>query len=57
VLEPVSSFSARIDLVLFRGDFEATGADLVGEIPADRTPSGLCPSDHAGVAATLTFRK
>ena len=57
LLEPVASFSARIDLVLFRGDFEVTGADLVGENPADRTPSGLWPSDHAGVAATLTFRK
>jgi hypothetical protein len=56
LLEPVASFSARIDLVLFRGDFEVTGADLVGENPADRTPSGLWPSDHAGVAATLTFR-
>jgi endonuclease/exonuclease/phosphatase family metal-dependent hydrolase len=57
LLEPVSSFTDRIDLVLFRGNFEVTGADLVGENPADRTPSGLWPSDHAGVAATLTFRK
>jgi endonuclease/exonuclease/phosphatase family metal-dependent hydrolase len=57
LLEPVASFTDRIDLVLFRGDFEVTGADLVGENPADRTPSGLWPSDHAGVAATLTFRK
>jgi hypothetical protein len=57
LLEPVSSFTARLDLVLFRGDFGVTRVDLVGENPADRTASGLWPSDHAGVAATLTFRK
>ncbi len=57
LLEPVTSFTERLDLVLFRGHFEVAGADLVGDNPADRTPSGLWPSDHAGIAATLTFRK
>jgi endonuclease/exonuclease/phosphatase family metal-dependent hydrolase len=51
-----SSLNERIDLVLFRGQFTVTGADIVGEALADRTPSGLWPSDHAGVAATLQFR-
>ena len=45
--------SQRIDLVLFRGGLNAFDADVVGEEPTDRTPSGLWPSDHAGVVATL----
>jgi len=43
----------RIDLVLMRGDLSALRMDVVGEEPADRTPSGLWPSDHAGVVASL----
>ena len=34
-----------------------TSVDVVGEEPADRTASGLWPSDHAGVIATLTLPK
>jgi hypothetical protein len=54
----------RIDLVLIGPEF-MTGnggpaggvrATVVGDEPADRTPSGLWPSDHAGVAATLNLR-
>jgi endonuclease/exonuclease/phosphatase family metal-dependent hydrolase len=55
LLNPVSTLNSRIDFVLFRGAFTALGADVVGENPIDRTPSGLWPSDHAGVAATLTL--
>jgi endonuclease/exonuclease/phosphatase family metal-dependent hydrolase len=47
------NLTQRLDLVLFRGDLRALSADIVGEDPADRTPSGLWPSDHAGVVATL----
>ena len=43
----------RIDLVLTRGGFETASADVVGEEPGDKTPSGLWPSDHAGVVAEL----
>ena len=43
----------RIDLVLLRGGLSAFGADAVGEELTDRTPSGLWPSDHAGVVASL----
>lgn len=50
---PASTLSARIDLILFRGDFDVEAIDVVGDNPADRTPSGLWPSDHAGVTATL----
>lgn len=43
----------RIDLVLTRGAVQAGDARLVGNTPAARTSSGLFPSDHAGVVATL----
>jgi hypothetical protein len=43
----------RLDLVLYRGDLSAERAVVVGEELADRTASGLWPSDHAGVVATL----
>jgi len=41
----------RIDLVLFRGDVVARGMDRIGDDV--KTVSGLWPSDHAGVVATL----
>jgi len=53
LLSPVSLLSRRIDLVLFRGDFGVMGTGVTGDDPADRTPTGLWPSDHAGVMATL----
>ena len=54
LLSPVPPFDERIDLVLARGSFTALGAEIVGEdAVADRTPSGLFHSDHAGVVATL----
>lgn len=54
LLSPVPPFDERIDLVLARGGFEALSAEIVGEDAlADRTPSGLFHSDHAGVVATL----
>ena len=56
----------RIDLVLARYGFHASPnagivggvhADVVGETSAERTASGLWPSDHAGVVATLNMPK
>jgi endonuclease/exonuclease/phosphatase family metal-dependent hydrolase len=47
----------RIDLVLFRGALSALDAGVVGGEPSARTPSGLWPSDHAGVVATLEWHK
>lgn len=44
----------RRDLVLFRhGPFKAMDARVIGADPADRSPSGLWPSDHAGVVVEL----
>jgi len=55
LLNPTSLLNHRIDLVLFRGGFGVADISLIGDQPADRTSSGLWPSDHAGVAATLRF--
>jgi endonuclease/exonuclease/phosphatase family metal-dependent hydrolase len=53
LLNPTSLLNHRIDLVLFRGGFSVADISLIGNQPADRTASGLWPSDHAGIAATL----
>ena len=53
LLNPTSLLSTRIDLVLFRGASDVADISLIGNLPAGRTASGLWPSDHAGVAATL----
>src|SRR5262249_36047304 len=53
LLNPTSQLSQRIDLVLVGGGFDVTDISLIGNQPGDRTASGLWPSDHAGVAATL----
>jgi endonuclease/exonuclease/phosphatase family metal-dependent hydrolase len=50
---PDPTLTKRVDLVLTKGGFDTVAADVVGEDPADRTASGLWPSDHAGVVATL----
>jgi endonuclease/exonuclease/phosphatase family metal-dependent hydrolase len=56
LLNPAPSLEDRRDFVLFlSGDLQATDAEVVGANPADRTPSGLWPSDHAGVVADLRF--
>jgi endonuclease/exonuclease/phosphatase family metal-dependent hydrolase len=51
--DPDPTLTKRVDLVLTTGGFEPEALDIVGEDPADRTASGLWPSDHAGVVATL----
>jgi endonuclease/exonuclease/phosphatase family metal-dependent hydrolase len=51
----VFSARSRIDLVLYRGPVRAEAAEIVGTDPAKRTPSGLWPSDHAGVVVTLSL--
>lgn len=54
LLNTESHLSDRRDFVLFRhGPFQATEIQVVGGDPADRTLSGLWPSDHAGVVVKL----
>ncbi|MCS7467239.1 endonuclease/exonuclease/phosphatase family protein [Stieleria sp. ICT_E10.1] len=56
-----SIMDSRIDLVLVRGPLDVIDTDVVGEEQVDRTmqfadaPSGLWPSDHAGLLATLVL--
>jgi hypothetical protein len=53
IVNPVSQLHERVDHVLARGGFAVFGDELVGDQPSDRTASGLWPSDHAGLVATL----
>lgn len=61
LLNVPSILDRRVDLILLRGDFGlaepgfrgAVHAKIVGNKVADLTPSGLWPSDHAGVVATI----
>jgi endonuclease/exonuclease/phosphatase family metal-dependent hydrolase len=48
-----SNLTARVDLILFSGAFAVEDINLIGNKEIDRTPSGLWPSDHAGLVATL----
>lgn len=48
-----STLTHRIDLVFTGTVPEEAAAVVLGDEPQDRTPSGLWPSDHAGVAATV----
>jgi endonuclease/exonuclease/phosphatase family metal-dependent hydrolase len=52
-----STLSRRIDFVFYesdrRPDFAAKKAHVIGEAAADRTATGMWPSDHAGVWARL----
>jgi len=53
---PSTTPNQRLDLVLFRNgqtDLDALTADLIGNTASDLTPSGLWPSDHAGLASVL----
>ena len=49
-----SGLDTRIDHVLTRGAAEPSDKSLVtGTDPANRTPAGLWPSDHAGVVTRV----
>jgi endonuclease/exonuclease/phosphatase family metal-dependent hydrolase len=50
---PESKLYERIDLVLLRGGWSVGEVTRTGFDPSARTPSGLWPSDHAGVVATV----
>ena len=54
---PVSELYQRIDLILTRGNIEAQNIALFGAAPSTKTPGGLWPSDHAGVAAQLVVEQ
>jgi len=49
-------FGTRIDHTLYRGTFKPRVATIVGRDAAEKTPSGLWPSDHAGMVTTFDFQ-
>jgi len=53
IFDPVPSFDRRIDFVLGSSSLDFTSASVVGDQLSDRTPSGIWPSDHAGVVASI----
>lgn len=48
-----STLSRRIDYIFVSDEIEVTDVSRLGHDPTSRTPSGLWPSDHAGVRATI----
>jgi hypothetical protein len=52
-----SELSKRIDLILTFGNIEGQKSSLFGANQASKTPSGLWPSDHSGVAAQVVIEK
>jgi endonuclease/exonuclease/phosphatase family metal-dependent hydrolase len=48
------TLDSRIDLVLHTHGITANSAEIIGDEVGDKTASGLYPSDHAGVVASLT---
>jgi phospholipase/lecithinase/hemolysin/endonuclease/exonuclease/phosphatase family metal-dependent hydrolase len=55
LLNPNPTLTQRIDLALFSAGFRVLDADLVGVSPADKTATGLWPSDHAGLVASFAL--
>jgi endonuclease/exonuclease/phosphatase family metal-dependent hydrolase len=53
----LSQLYQRIDLILTLGKVEAQNIALFGDTPDSKTPEGLWPSDHAGVAAQLVVKR
>ena len=57
----VSLMNERIDYIFYRSDVTALGdkteieIETLGDEEEDKTPSGLWPSDHAGVTAEMKF--
>jgi exonuclease III len=61
LLNPVSVLHERVDLIWVRNyltippmsPLGPVEVETVGDLPEDKTPSGLWPSDHAGVVGNL----
>ena len=53
---PPAPFDHRVDHVFTKGKLRVLGGRVVGNDPANRTASGLWPSDHGGAVMTLRLR-
>jgi Endonuclease/Exonuclease/phosphatase family len=56
LFDPTQVFDHTVDHVLTKPGLQARNAFVTGNDPAERTPSGLWPSDHAGVVSTLQLK-
>jgi hypothetical protein len=50
-------FDHTVDHILTKPPLRTHKAYVTGNDPSERTPSGLWPSDHGGVVATLHIPK
>lgn len=57
IVNPEPTLSERIDFMLFRGALNPESILIVGATSATRGPSGLWPSDHAGLVAVFAQEK
>jgi endonuclease/exonuclease/phosphatase family metal-dependent hydrolase len=53
LFDPTQVFDHTVDHVLTKPGLQTRNAFVTGNDPAERTPSGLWPSDHGGVVSTL----
>jgi Endonuclease/Exonuclease/phosphatase family len=57
LFDPTQVFDHTVDHVMTKPGLETKTAFVTGDDPAERTPSGLWPSDHGGVVSTLELEK
>jgi hypothetical protein len=57
LFDPTQVFDHTVDHVLTKPALATKRAYVTGNDPAERTPSGLWPSDHGGVVSRLVLRK
>lgn len=57
LFDPTQVFDHTVDHVLTKPGLQTRNAFVTGNDPAERTPSGLWPSDHGGVVSTLELRR
>jgi hypothetical protein len=57
LFDPAQEFDHTVDHVMTKPALKTHDTYVTGNDPAERTPSGLWPSDHGGVVATLHIRK
>jgi len=56
LLNPVSNLTERVDVIFSSvPPVDKVKANLVGNDESDKTPSGLWPSDHAGLVVRMEF--
>jgi endonuclease/exonuclease/phosphatase family metal-dependent hydrolase len=57
LFDPALRFGHTVDHVLSKPGLATVKASITGKNPAERTPSGLWPSDHGGVVSTVRLRR